>query len=761
MSPPQALFPSVSLVEELLLTRYRTFFIVRRMPYSHLKFRGHAVAYLQHTEELVGQLPWDPSQLPILIVRAPNQANEGSVTDYRVDSARLVEAYRCLKVLYPHADLYGSQPGQEVANFDAFRMRARALRLDGNIFDRLPSCERDSPLGPSSVGPTGAPLQPARQDPEFVTANMDSSFIHSSIDSVSGQELARRTVQRMGEESSAADDPIGWPTVEATAVHEGTPLLLVGAFPLRFLNMFADFTLPPGMARSDRRFNMELYTEGLMWFYDPVQRRFPFSSHPTLQYYLRDRIHRTQALSKAFVFARNLPHNMTVGQLQAQLNDSNDFTVNKLYGRATDMKNTTAYLMAQRTRWYNLLFGWLYFYNQTGHIFVTVSEPELQDPFLHRLLDPVVPAATRYLDANPRRADELKHRKLAVVGNLQIVSAFFEKKMRSLHCNLLYPLWNVLGSDWPRQVEQMGGAGQIPVMQQLSRTPIEQFFTVPQGFEEVYNDVMASLPATGPGGGAPVRIGGHGGRREFAERRMMTHLHEVLMLPDAPDVQWRLEVMREADANGGCSDDSCPRSRALVEWVTEHLGLNAIHSARCRSEWPAPEGSVLDTEKRAAGLRALKQTFSQLQPNERLQREVGIENYCMLHECSGYCLRDVKDKEGNPTGEQRCRMHAELRLKFCCDCEACAPPQGAAEVEPAEPDPCLPGCNCHGSCCTTRVWMLEKTFRFELRVCRRHGRCAHKWGAGSCAREGGRDMVGRLQVERAFFLFFLFFLFSF
>ena len=52
-------------------------------------------------------------------------------------------------------------------------------------------------------------------------------------------------------------------------------------------------------------------------------------------------------------------------------------------------------------------------------------------------------------------------------------------------------------------------------------------------------------------------VGGHGGRYEFADRRMMTHLHELLMLPNAPDMHQKLAAIH---------DPKGAEARAIVEW---------------------------------------------------------------------------------------------------------------------------------------------------------------------------------------------------
>jgi hypothetical protein len=110
-------------------------------------------------------------------------------------------------------------------------------------------------------------------------------------------------------------------------------------------------------------------------------------------------------------------------------------------------------------------------------------------------------------------------------------------------------------------------------------------------------------------------VGGHGGRYEFADRRMMTHLHELLMLPNAPNMDQKLAAI--------CNPKGAA-ARAIVEWVAKNLGLTAIHPASGKEGWPAPEGTQPSDEKSRAGLAALRQRFGDLQSeDERCASEAG------------------------------------------------------------------------------------------------------------------------------------------
>ena len=79
------------------------------------------------------------------------------------------------------------------------------------------------------------------------------------------------------------------------------------------------------------------------------------------------------------------------------------------------------------------------YFHQIPSVFLTVSEPELHDPSLHKLLDQIISSEKKYYDVEPPPADDKLQRKIAVVENLHLVSWFFVQKMRSLHHRVLYP----------------------------------------------------------------------------------------------------------------------------------------------------------------------------------------------------------------------------------------------------------------------------------------------------------------------------------
>ena len=126
-------------------------------------------------------------------------------------------------------------------------------------------------------------------------------------------------------------------------------------------------------------------------------------------------------------------------QVQWQLQNENDFTINKLNARAGQMKGTAGYWMAEKSKANCWVLNGVVEEESLPHIFLTTSEPELHDPVLHRLLNAISLDPTGELSA----PTDLDQRKLRVRDNLHVVTEFFTNKMRQLHHHLLYPMLGV------------------------------------------------------------------------------------------------------------------------------------------------------------------------------------------------------------------------------------------------------------------------------------------------------------------------------
>jgi len=680
---------------------------MRRMPHRHLRYRGHTIAFVQDLEDFGQRLPRDLKSLPILIVRQQGQ-DDCDHKDFRVRTWLVVRLLEVLPQIHPEVygprELFGKSvpavaPDPEmISRLEDLGCGKRTdfTSTGTSVYRELPIIDVDD-TPESANGPAGA-----CGFNDYEMADMGSSGVNGRIDTAGAREIAERAVKQMAKTgghvtsdtiaetlvqetpiawpSSKGDPrPVQWPKASKEPVPENTMYYLVGAFPLRFMNTHADLN-----ANRRIKVTMEEYFEGLLYYWDG--ERYPFACHPTFRYVALNMTFRHHAWNRAVVFAnRQLPANISVATIQEQVRTKNDYTINKIFARAGQMKSTAGYWMAERTKWYNLVLYWQHYFKQIPSVFLTVSEPELHDPPLHKLLDQIVGGGKSYYGIEPPPADHKLRRKLAITENLHLVSWFFVQKMRSLHHRVLYPKWKML----------QGLDGRVTP----SCTRMDEFVDVQTGQPRVE---QGPVPA----------VGGHGGRYEFADRRMMTHLHELLMLPNAPSMEQKLAAITKPNGID---------ARAIVEWVAENLGLTAVHPTSSKDGWPDPEGTQSKEEKSRAGLAALRQRFGDLSSaSERRASEAGILNYCMLHgPCDNYCMRDVKNRAGEVIS-QRCRMRAELKEEYCCRCTRCMPAEGQWRCEACD-DEC-DGENCKDSACCTSVWMLPGTFRFELRVCRRHAR---------------------------------------
>ena len=79
------LFRMATLTEELLMSRYRIFFITLRMGHEHVKFRGHTITLTQELEVWSLGLPRTLKSLPVLLVKQTAQrttAHGRTVTEH-------------------------------------------------------------------------------------------------------------------------------------------------------------------------------------------------------------------------------------------------------------------------------------------------------------------------------------------------------------------------------------------------------------------------------------------------------------------------------------------------------------------------------------------------------------------------------------------------------------------------------------------------------------------------------------------------------
>jgi hypothetical protein len=703
--PKEARYPQVyyeaTLAETMLVTRFRTVMSIRHMPLYHKKYRGHTISSMQHLGEFLGrvELPIKFSTVAFMIVRLEHDSGRKH-QDYRVRKAVIIELLKWLPMLLPeaYADVILHQDASKRKMIDEEHLEE--LPDDDYIYDQLPfnlyeGGEDNNGPGPSATGPMMA---------ENVTGSevdMDNSGFAGKPPAATNSEAAHAMARAVGEGRAAPR--VGWATASTEAECEWEPGYVVRAFPLRFTVEVADLNNKKrdsnrqensGEHKFDR-LSPEDYFYSLLWFWDKYAHCYPFANDPRFKYLAHNLAARRRTLQLANVFTRQLPAGMTREQVVWQLEQDNLFTVNKLQARMSGIKGTAQYIIAERNRICCWVLNGLVEHSLLPHIFLTTSEAELHDPFLHRLLDKVLPSETdlatqryhgqvrKYHGIQPPPEDALLRRKLAVRDNLHLVTDFYVRKTRLLHHFILQPLFDV--------------------------------------------DSYAA-------------------RFEFAQRRTMSHTHELLRLknrgtdggggqsnapaldpstrPPMPTMEMCFAAMRDP------SGEEARQIVAFAAWMT----LSAIHP-KPREAWPEDMGgSVPVATANAAGNAALRCRFSDLNaPGARDDDEAVLSNRVLCHRCGSYCLKPVVSKRtGKPVlddlgqPKKACRFRPDEKEKHSCKCPHCSADL-LARLEVAEGE-CL-GCE-SGACdcgsadcgCKTVVWQLPNTFRFELRYSRNLGR---------------------------------------
>ena len=163
-------FYMASVLEELLVTRFRTVMSVRHMPLKHRKYRGHTISFYQGVGEFADMysdllpVPLSLDKIAVWIVRA--QLHKGTKhQDYRVRRDLVAELLRWLPILFPR--LYHDvklESGRGIySGCGIDEGSLNNLPVDDSVFDQLPGSEYSaadgntgSPMPASSVASTAA-----------------------------------------------------------------------------------------------------------------------------------------------------------------------------------------------------------------------------------------------------------------------------------------------------------------------------------------------------------------------------------------------------------------------------------------------------------------------------------------------------------------------------------------------------------------------------------------------------------------------------
>ena len=198
--PPGARYPpcfyQASVVEELLVTRFRTVMSVHHLPLKHRKYRGHTISFYQAIGEFADMfkdllpVPLTLDKLAIWIVRA--QLHKGSKhQDYRVRRDVVIELLHWLPILQPHLYSDVNMTTKKGIDEDALK----ELPHDASVFDDLPGSEysaADAGNAPATASANGPMMSDYVSGAEI---DMDRSGFVGKPPMARNNEAARRAAE--------------------------------------------------------------------------------------------------------------------------------------------------------------------------------------------------------------------------------------------------------------------------------------------------------------------------------------------------------------------------------------------------------------------------------------------------------------------------------------------------------------------------------------------------------------------------------------
>lgn len=296
-----------------------------------------------------------------------------------------------------------------------------ALPEDGSVYLQLP-CDlledegRPEAGGGAATGVGASAMGPVMMR-DTVTGeelDMDASGFVGRPPAAPNSEAVRRVASAVvgdvaeplaDEHHSTADahsvQRFSWATASHLAESEWGEGYIVRAFPLLFTLENADLNDKSRVKEDQpggpntfkfRSVAPAEYFQRMMHSWDSYMSCYPFARDPRFKFLAFNMTLRRRTLELSNVFSRQLPRHTTREQVLWQLGQDNDFTIKKLMARMAPIKGTRQHIIAQRNRMMCWALNGLVEQQMLPHIFLTTSEAELHNPFLHKLLDELLPS---------------------------------------------------------------------------------------------------------------------------------------------------------------------------------------------------------------------------------------------------------------------------------------------------------------------------------------------------------------------------------
>ena len=573
--------------------------------------KGHSVSFQQDVEAFAKSLPRKQSELPYIIIKAPNQT-----CTLRANAVYILEALEFLKKNNPFYE---------------------DIDIDMEVLATYPS-DRTSPLTGLRCHNTEEEITDEQlnemakvgqeEDEEFPEPNVEE-IAPSMVGAGQPQKTVREFIKEavLQGNNQETERTVPWPQRENKPASEFCEGFYSMAFPHLFPFGKGDRTTT---GRQNRTPDYLPWMQHLMRFHDGR-----FARDVRFVLYTVNAYRRHKGLTVSNVYAKNLGAGTTIEDVKQKVAQDDDSMIQTLMHYGSGITGTAQYFKYEASRSVSMLrFIRMHSKNQEMfNTFLTFSLPDLHMPNLHRLL----PGSDKYLGktvvktvkdipegADPSeyitKAEDYRLRQRNIQENGHIVNYYGNKK---LHLVVKYVLQETLGVDYYliRNEYQSRGSLHWHIVAHIP------------GLE-------ASVQKEALG---KYRFDLDADQQEFDENT--EDPDERRLLKEYP------VVTEEQQAN---IEES---RRQLVEFAVDHMGLSAVHPQMNPKLWPLPEGQTADEPAinclREEDLEVFKGKDYTLADLERMINRVN------LHKCTKtYCLRYVVELI-----KYICRFHFPMALQ--------------------------------------------------------------------------------------------------
>ena len=582
--PPDVL-TVLNQVEQACVSRIGVVMKLYRLRGRALFLKGHIISYPQDVAEFAARLPPLPVDLPIIVVKAPGQP-----VPLQANRNRILAA---LQWLVNNNRFYAD------------------LEIDFDALNHYPDNSTDFVTGVQVIEDPN--LQPDQADHStvYTPAENDLDLTYSLAlnevnrqtltETINAEILGRSTnreaagdtnggpPQDVGTPAPPPDPPVvDWPTRGSEPVNEWREGYMSMAFPWLpgFCFGECDITTPRlGQTPS-------LYQWVIHLLKHPSRA---FAVDPRFLLAMCNRYLRNKALTTGNVFAKNNARDISMAQLKQRLANNDEAVIRSLLSFGKSIPGSRQFWKWQTGLSYSMV-NWIHMMSDgqdTFNFFLTLSLADNHIYELHQLLDPDrtyidktvvkhmrdVPAGENpdnYID----KATDYRLRAEAVSRNGDVASFFFNKKLNLLIEEVLKKCLGVV--DWIIRCEFQYRSTEhfhmvLRLKDGLSLDTVQEAFEV-HGFDLARED-------------APQR-----------------------------------EDSRHAQERIG------PKRDKVIDFVTNRLGLSAVHPENDPTLWPGPEGQA----RSAPPGNCLRQIYEDAveTPASLLQDYIDLINRTELHKCT-------------------------------------------------------------------------------------------------------------------------------